>query len=168
MTITPLRQSDEISVREWARDYLRAHLRHHAEHYGPSLTGDAELDAHIDEHDLVSALWHDVLHADYGDSELVAVLREHHLPFGLILAEVRMEPFLRLPVGVVRWIYVAPEQRGKQYARLLLEAAHDWMQKRGVRARETTLAAGNQAAQALYRKLGYAPLEVRLAAPAGR
>jgi len=165
MHVGPLRQSDEVTVREWAIAYLTDYLRHYAATCGRTLSGD-DIAAHIDAHDLDSVLWHDVVHADYADTEYVGTMREGNAPLGMILATTRFDPFLRVPVGVVKWIYVAPRHRKRGISGELVSSARTWMKKQGIDVIETTLAADNEAALALYRKAGLEPLERRLAARA--
>ena len=162
-TISPLRQSDEVSVRPWARDYLRDYLRQRADAFGLAID-DETLDAHIDDNELESALWHDVVHADYAETEFVGVARKGQQPLGLILVSEKLEPYLRVPVGFLRWVYVIPEARRQGVAKALLGSADTWMSSRGIKAREAQIPAANSARQ-LYEAAGFTATEVHLGAP---
>jgi ribosomal protein S18 acetylase RimI-like enzyme len=123
---------------------------------------DDEVEAHIDEHELESALWHDLLHGDFTDNQFVAAARKGNAPVGFILAEIRMEPFLRLPIGVIKWIYVDPEFRREGVSEQLIGVAGAWMTKQGARGRETSVASNNHAGLALWQTVGFTVIEHRL------
>ena len=62
-------------------------------------------------------------------------------------------------------LYVAPERRGQGWGRRLLEAAVGMIRESGLHAVTISVAAGNAGAIALYRKLGFLPMEQRLLLP---
>lgn len=164
--ISPLRQSDEVSVREWAREFLRFSLQRRTAAFGQALD-EAALDEHIDKNELESALWHDIVHADYAEGEYVGVARRGNQPLGLVLVTCRIEPWLRVTVGMLRWIYVIPQERRKGVARNLVDAATAWMQERGIEVREAAVPA-DSSARALYEAAGFKATDLHLAAPVAR
>ena len=164
MYISPLREDDVMTVEEWAVDYLSGYVKERSRAYGVKMT-DEEILAHIDDNNLDHALWHDLVHADYSEGEFVAVVREGNAPRGMIMARERIDPYLRVSVGQIRWIYVDPKHRRQGLAQGLIAAAEEWMKNRGVRARETTLHAHDDDALAFYRSQGYAAILHQLIAP---
>ena len=73
-----------------------------------------------------------------------------------------MEPILRLPIGVIKWIYVDPEFRREGVSEQLLGVAGAWMDKQGARGRETSIGSNNHAALALWQAAGFTVVEHRL------
>ncbi|HEV8631489.1 MAG TPA: GNAT family N-acetyltransferase [Thermoanaerobaculia bacterium] len=66
------------------------------------------------------------------------------------------------PVAYVEALYVAPAERGRGVARVLLEAAEAWARDRGCRAIAADTPDGNQAGRATHRQLGYAEAGMRV------
>lgn len=62
------------------------------------------------------------------------------------------------PLGIVDDLYVAPAWRRRGIARALLDALRGECRSRGCRAWQVEVGAGNASAQALYRRLGFAPV----------
>lgn len=62
-------------------------------------------------------------------------------------------------------LYVDPVGRGKGWGKALLQATIDMITARGLHAISITVAAGNDAARALYRSLGFRPLSETLLLP---
>lgn len=158
MRITPLSETDNLTVREWAIDYLTRYLRERSAAYGLEMD-DTAIEAHIDAHDLDGALWHDLVHGDYSQGEFVAVARQGNEPMGMVLVKERIDPFLRQPLGVIQWIYVAEKHRKKGIGDALHEAVVEWLTGRGITALETNVPVANAGAAAHYTKLGFAPAE---------
>lgn len=67
--------------------------------------------------------------------------------------------------GVVDVLYVRPEARGRGIGRELVRAAAEWARQQGVERLELVVPEGRTEALHLVERLGFAPVERRLAAP---
>jgi ribosomal protein S18 acetylase RimI-like enzyme len=158
-------EQDEADVHVWLRAYLREHLRWWSGSTGP-LWSDEAIDAHLASHDLVSRDWQEILKASTSARCFVQVLRgvEGGAPVGLVWAELGRDRVLKIRLGVLSWIYVAPEARGQGLAGRLLDAADGWMRDQQVAAREVFVTAANEAAVRLYTAHGYSVVDHRMLA----
>lgn len=166
--LTSLRPAqDEADVRVWLRAYLCEHLRWWSGSTGP-VWDDEAIEAHMVSHDLVGQDWQEIVKASTSARCFVGVLRdvEGGPPLGLVWAELGRDRVLKIKLGVLSWIYVAPEARGQGHAGLLLHAAEGWMRDQQVAAREVFVTAANEAAVRLYAAHGYRVVDHRMLAEA--
>jgi GNAT superfamily N-acetyltransferase len=68
-------------------------------------------------------------------------------------------------VGELELLYVRPEARRTGVAADLIRHASEWLREQGAEVLELDVLAENQAARSTYERLGFAPVELRLAAP---
>lgn len=159
MSIRGLEARDEAQVRVWLEAHLRQHQAWWAAGYG------READASMSE--LVEREWHDLEEAARSAQRLVAVLEQDGQAAGVVLAGVRADRTVGLKLGVLQWIFVAPESRGRGHADTLMAHALAWMDAQGVGGREVFVTALNPAAVALYRRHGFEVADYRMLGRAG-
>jgi len=68
-------------------------------------------------------------------------------------------------VGEIEFLYVRPAARRSGLAADLIRHASTWLREQGAEVLELDVLAGNQAARTTYERLGFTPVELRLAAP---
>jgi len=76
---------------------------------------------------------------------------------GFLAARVRSAPpwFGGATVGFVSEVWVDPEARGRRVGERLVRAAEEWFRGQGIERAELQVMATNDAARALYRRLGW-------------
>jgi ribosomal protein S18 acetylase RimI-like enzyme len=158
VTLRPLRADDEATVRVWLAAFLAQHQSWWAGGYGRAPV--AELN------ELVEREWQEVQVAAGSGRSLVAVLEEGGRPLGTVQAGVRADRTLGFQIGVLQWIYLDPEARGRGLADDLMRRALAWMDAQGVSGREVFVTALNPAAARLYRRHGFEVADYRMLAPA--
>ena len=118
---------------------------------------------------------HDVFHVTSGAARPLALFREwletpnRHLwlaeveamVVGAVLFQVKATPANR-PLVMIDALLVTETQRRAGIGQALMEAVHHWAGERGIEDFELNVYAFNEAAQQLYRKLGYQPLWLRM------
>lgn len=162
LRVTALRASDAAEVRRWMADFLRAHNRHWAEMHGLGWSA-TEVDAQMLAFDVVEERWQQLWRASKRfESNLVAVARLDGRAMGAVWADHRHNPYLKVPVGVLSWIYVAPWARGHRVGSKLIDVAKAWMRARDLRSCEVSVLAGNEAAIRLYERAGLQLADVRM------
>lgn len=152
---------DKPAVYAWLRAYLRWHLAVWSNAVGLGWD-EAAIDEHLDAFDLVEREWQELVRAAEAEDRLVAVARESARPVGILYAEEREERYLRVPMGVISWIFVEPVSRGTGVSRMLMAAAAEWMRERGLSATEVFVTADNPAAVQLYKRFGYRVIDHRM------
>ena len=168
LLIRPLEARDETTVRGWLAVFLRQHQDWWAAGYG--LTGYGQLPlAALPE--LVERDWQELEQAAASVHSLVALLEPGGLEpggqaAGIVRAGVRADRTMGFQIGVLQWIYVAPEVRGQGGADKLMRCALAWMDTRNVAGREVFVTALNPAAVALYRRHGFEVADYRMLARA--
>jgi len=65
-------------------------------------------------------------------------------------------------VGYIKNIYVAPEWREQGYGQQLIATAEQWFGSEGVKKAALDASVGNEAAQALYERMGYRVTRLRM------
>jgi ribosomal protein S18 acetylase RimI-like enzyme len=68
-------------------------------------------------------------------------------------------------VGELEFLYVRPAARRTGVAAELIRHASTWLREQGAEVLELDVLAANQAARTTYERLGFTPVELRLAAP---
>ncbi len=67
-----------------------------------------------------------------------------------------------LRAGYIKNIYVVPELRRQGLGTRLMEKADEWFRQMGARTAQLSTSVCNEAALALYEKMGYKPVRVRM------
>lgn len=161
--IRPLLGSDASRVCGWLEAWLLEHIGGWTPYYG--LTWDVdEIAAHIARHALVDREWAEIVRAAGEENCLVRVMEEAHEVVGIIYAEFTEDRYLKVPVGVVSWLYVDPVWRGAGIASRLIGAARTWHAERGAAASEVFVTMNNFRAMHSYIGAGFAPVDARLVA----
>jgi len=153
---------DAKEIMPWVESYLVEHLRWWSEAVTGSPWSTEHAERHMEEHDLTGAHWRDLLRANESKDCFVKVACDADLPLGVVSVEIREDRYLRAPMGVISWLYVAPAYRRRGLALRLLEAADGWMTWRDVAGRELFVTAANEAAVEAYRKRGYEVVDHRM------
>jgi len=164
VSIRPLQADDEGRVRQWLAAYLADHQRWWAQGYGREPSADLT--------ELAQRDWHELEQASRSDRHLVAVLElegsdGRGQAAGIVRAGQRADHFQGFVIGVLQWIYVAPQGRGQGLADTLMAHALAWMDAQNVSGREVFVTALNPAAVALYRRHGFEVADYRMLARAG-
>ena len=154
---------DKPAVYAWLRSFLRWHLAVWSEAAGLRWS-ERDIDEHIGDHGLVEREWHELLAAAGDEHQLVAVARDRRRPIGVLHAREREDRYLRIPMGVVCWLFIEPVSRGTGVSRLLMDASTQWMQERGLRSAEVFVTADNAAALRVYKRARYGVVDYRLIA----
>ncbi|MGY2893641.1 GNAT family N-acetyltransferase [Deinococcus sp. UYEF24] len=161
--IRPLDSRDETTVRGWLAVFLRQHQDWWAAGYGLAGYGQPPLAALPE---LVERDWQELEQAAASAHSLVAVLELGGEAVGIVRAGVRADRTMGFQIGVLQWIYVAPEARGQGGADELMRHALAWMDTRNVAGREVFVTALNPAAVALYRRHCFEVADYRMLARA--
>ena len=156
-------ERDKPIVFAWLRSHLRWHLAAWCRAFG-MYWNDADIDRHIDDHSLVLRDWDSLLAARNADDQFVGVSREGRRAVGIVWAKERVDPYLDVRIGVLAWLFVEPLSRGSGMSVLLIDAANQWMARRGVPAAEVFVTAENSAAVNAYRRAGYEMVDQRMIA----
>jgi ribosomal protein S18 acetylase RimI-like enzyme len=143
-------------VRGWLAAYLAEHQGWWARGYGTAPTADLS--------ELALRDWHELEQAGQSKTHLVAVLELDGRAAGIVQAGQRADRFQGFQIGVLQWVYVAPEQRGKGNADELMAHALAWMDAQGLSGKEVFVTALNPAAVALYRRHGFEVTDYRMLA----
>jgi ribosomal protein S18 acetylase RimI-like enzyme len=162
--LTKLLPEDEPAIRRWTEDFLVDHLRWWSDATGLGWD-DAAIARHIATHGLAAkdaARLNEA--ASKWQSNLVVVARDE-APVGAIWAESRVDPFLAFQVGVIAWIYVDPEARGKGVGGVLVEAAKEWMRAMEIDLVQLSVVGANAAAVRMYEKAGLRAVDLRMFGP---
>lgn len=157
MTLRKLAPTDEKTVKAWLKPYLTQHLSWWTAAYGTAPRYSLEA--------LVSQEWDDLLAGSRAPERFVGVAGETQ-PFGVVYASLREDRYLGITVGVLSWLYVAEEARGKGVSSRLMEAAERWMSAQGAEGREVFVTLENASALHLYRRFGYKVVDARMLGPA--
>lgn len=158
---TPLMGSDAPQVQRWIDDHLRAHVRRWAQAYRLGWS-EQTIAEHIQRHRMIEEAWRDLLRAGTQEHRHVAVARQTLAPLGLVQLSTRRDRYLKLDVGVLQWLYVAPEARGAGVADALMRASRRWLASRGLERSEVHVTASNAPAVKVYARHGYAPTDWRM------
>jgi ribosomal protein S18 acetylase RimI-like enzyme len=156
-------ERDAQPVADWLGVYISQHLQWWSESIGERWDHEKIAD-HLAREDLVARDWQEIVKASTSERCCVRVLRDGASgpPLGIVWSELGRERMLRNKLGVLSWIYVDPQCRGRGYAGQLLDAATQWMVDQGVAARELFVTAANQAALGLYQSRGYRVVDHRM------
>ena len=164
MTLRPLLLSDEATVRGWLAVFLAQHQAWWSEGYGRA--------PQVNSAELVEREWQELQAAAASERRLVAVLEgpgpggSGPIPLGIVQAGVRADRTLGFQIGVLQWIYLDPEARGRRLADELMRRALAWMDAQGVSGREVFVTVSNPAAVRLYRRHGFEVADHRMLAAA--
>lgn len=157
---------DKPAVYAWLRSFLRWHLAAWSKAAGRHWS-HADIDRHIDTHELVERDWNALLAAAGDPAQMVATARSTGRSIGIVHAREQEDRYLRMPVGVVCWLFVEPVSRGKGIGQRLLGATSAWMQERGLDLAEVFVTADNTPAVTVYRRSGYEIVDHRMLARLG-
>ncbi|WP_407570200.1 GNAT family N-acetyltransferase [Deinococcus altitudinis] len=158
MSFRQLEPRDEATVRGWLTVFLRQHQDWWAAGYDRSPAATLP--------ELVERDWQELVQAAASPQRLVAVLDVGGQAAGIVQAGVRADRSMGFQIGVLQWIYVAPEARGQGLADRLMRHALDWMDAQGVSGREVFVTALNPAAVRLYERHGFGVADYRMLARA--
>ncbi len=156
MSLRSLEPRDEARVRGWLEAHLSQHQAWWAAAYGREAAAPMS--------ELLEREWHDLQEASQSPQRLVAVAEQNGQATGIVLAGVRADRTMGLQIGVLQWIFVAPEGRGQGNADALMTHALAWMDARDVKGREVFVTALNAAAVSLYRRHGFEVADYRMLA----
>jgi len=161
VTCTPLRDGDVRTVWPWLEDHLRWHLQAWGRAVGRTWT-EAALDAHIRDRRLVEAEWSQI-HARADEPDVrVRVARADQAVVGLAFSQIRTDRYLGARLGVLSWLFVAPQHRGQGVGEVLMDDALGWMREEGVVGAEVFVTAENRAALGRYRAHGLTVVDHRM------
>ena len=163
-----LRSDDASVMRVWISEYLTEHLRWWSESLGEAPWSDERIQEHLDAHGLVGVHWRDLERASESTECFVRVACDAERPMGVVSAELRLDRYLKVQMGVIAWVYVAPEDRRQGIANRLLEAAEGWMTWKDVAGRELFVTHANAPALEAYRKRGFRLVDDRMLGPPPR
>ncbi len=100
----------------------------------------------------------DVARARITSGDLILVASYEGKLIGYIYGSILENPLLaRRRIGVLKELYVIPEERGRGVATALIEAAMTELSKIGVRYMAVEFPSRNVVAQKFYEKLGFRP-----------
>lgn len=154
---------DKPVVFAWLRSHLRWHLEAWSRAFGLTWS-DRVIAQRIDDRDLVTNEWKELVAARDDEARFVGVARAGRRAVGIVYAEERVDRYLDVPIGVLSWLFVEPLSRGGGVAVMLLDAARAWMIERGLPAAEVMVTAENPAAVRAYGKGGYEVVDHRMVA----
>lgn len=161
-----LESQDASDVRKWLADWLEHHIAGWSNAYGLAWKPD-KIRMHIYDENLVDREWLEISEAASDPERFVRVAEINGDSAGIVYAEQRLDRYLALPQGVLSWLYVVPEARGRQLAASLLKGAHNWMRAQQLTVSEVFATATNQAALQTYNRAGYQIVDHRLVAVLG-
>jgi GNAT superfamily N-acetyltransferase len=159
----PLSEADGPRVKVWIKDWLVRHIAGWAPSYG-LLWGNDEIEAHISRFELVEQQWAELVSASAHDRSFVRIFDEMDEVVGIIFAELKEDRYMKIPLGVLSWLYVASERRGAGIAQELIATAQAWHSERGAIATEVFATSSNSSAIRSYAKSGFVPVDCRLVA----
>jgi ribosomal protein S18 acetylase RimI-like enzyme len=159
--LTTLRATDATVVRAWLTEHLRHHNRAWVAAHRLGWT-DGETDLQMMVSDLVEEHWQSLQRAARRDDQFVALTRLDDQALGLVWAARRNHAYLKVPVGMLQWVFVAPWAREHGVGTALVHAAQEWMRARDLKSMEVSVLADNEAARNLYRRLGLTVADVRM------
>jgi ribosomal protein S18 acetylase RimI-like enzyme len=149
---------DEAAVRGWIEAYLVEHVGWWLDARG--LQGDpADL---VRERGLVDRDWEELLVARAGD--FVVVAEVDGAPAGFVRAALREDHHLGIRGGVLQWLAVDPNARGRGVAAALVQRATDWFDAHGASA-EVFVTDANAAAMRAYERAGFRTVDTRMLRP---
>jgi GNAT superfamily N-acetyltransferase len=154
-----LETTDETTVKRWLNPYLTQHLAWWTAAYGTVPRHSVGV--------LVSREWDDLIAGSRTPEHFVCVA-ENTQPLGVVYARLREDRYLGVPVGVLSWLYVTEEARGKGVSSLLMEAANSWMAAQEVLGCAVFVTAENAPALKLYKRFGYRAVDARMLGAAPR
>jgi len=159
--LTELRVDDADVFWPWLREHLSWHVEHWARacHLG---WDQADVAARIREGRLIEKEWTELLGAAGGDDTRVRVLRDDGVALGAIYAEIRTDPFLGLPMGVLSWLHVDAAGRGRGLSEPLIQDVLHWFATRGVPVAQVYVTAANEAAVRAYARGGFEVIDHRM------
>jgi GNAT superfamily N-acetyltransferase len=122
-------------------------------------------------HDLYRAFTAEIADAPWRDDdsdEEIADLEQALAAGGVFLAGedgLAVARMIGTRVGELEFLFVKPAARRSGLAADLIRHATSWLRGQGAEVLELDVLAGNKAARATYERLGFSPVELRLAAP---
>jgi ribosomal protein S18 acetylase RimI-like enzyme len=122
-------------------------------------------------HELYHAFTGEVADAPWRDDdsdEEIADVEQALRAGGVFLADddgLAVARMIGTRVGELEFLYVRPAARRSGLAAELIRHASAWLREQGAEVLELDVLAGNQAARTTYDRLGFTPVELRLAAP---
>ncbi len=161
LELTPLQRTDRLVMTGWLTAYLRCHNRAWVEAHGLGWT-PAETEAQMIVSDVVDEHWHQLVRVAGAAGNRVRVARQGDRPLGVAWVGARRHAYLKIPTGVIQWIYTCPRARGEGVATRLLEDGLDWMRQLELRSAEVSVLANNEPAKRLYSRFGLATADVRM------
>lgn len=161
LPLTPLNSDDVQQIWPWLQQHLRWHLAHWAAQANLDWSDD-DVERRIVDGRLVQREWAALLGASAAPDAVVRVLRRGDRAVGVVHAEERPDRYLGVNVGVLSWLHVAEAERGRGYARPLVEAATAWFQERKLTLAEVFVTAENEAAVKAYARGGFAVVDHRM------
>jgi len=157
-----VREEDQEPVSAWLLEHLSQHIKWWSEQIGPAWT-EAHILEHIREHQLVQQEWAELLADSIKNERFVTVIRgSDDRALGLAWGSVRKDRYFKHMRGELNWICVAPQERRRGIARLLMDWVDIWFKGMGVRSHELFATAANRSAIELYKKIGYRSVDVRM------
>jgi ribosomal protein S18 acetylase RimI-like enzyme len=161
LTFRRLVDSDEAAVRGWLGEYLEQHVAWWLQARG--LDDDpAQL---VRERRLVDRDWEELLVARAAD--FVVVAEVDGAPAGIVRAALREDRHLGTRSGVLQWLAVDADARGRGIATALVDRVTAWFDAHGVSG-EVFVTATNAAAVHAYERAGFQAVDTRMIRPGGR
>jgi len=159
--IDQLRSTDEPALRCWIADYLFSQLTQWGRWAMPTWSA-SDINDHIAGNNLIEKEWREILEASADSARFVSVARLGVDAVGVVYAESRRDRYLCAKLGVLSWIYVAPDFRRGRIGCALLASAKRWMVSSSLTMAEVFVTASNPAAIALYSRAGFDSVDNRM------
>lgn len=162
--VRPMCKSDEACLRSWLAIFLQSQLASWAQSLKLNWS-DAFIKARLAQTGLIDSEYSELASAGEDPLKFVRISIIDEVAVGVVYAETRIDRYLSEEIGVVSWIFVAPDSRKTGVAKQLMGDALNWMSEKGLLATELFVTNANSAALQLYENVGYMKVDTRMLLP---